>query len=166
MLQNSAPRFRAQYPADASCVGVICGEVKAVAREFGIQGEGLSDVVLAVSEAAKNAVAHADGPRVGLSVDVADREMRVTISGVNEVCLTFGVTPLNDATNHLHDSAVRRLDEALLEQARLSTSFDAAVGTSSEVGAYVRLKLAGEQVAARQTWLNWVDHESHRGMNA
>lgn len=162
MLPNSVPRFRAQYAADASCVRVICGEVKAVAREFGIQGQELSDVAFTVSEAATNAVANADGPRVGVRVDVADREMLVTISGGTEVLLSFEVTPLNAATNHLHDSAVRRLDEALLEQERLSTSFDAAVGTSSEVGAYVRLKLAGEQVAARQTWLNWVDHESHR----
>ena len=171
MLHDSVPRFRAEYAADASCVGVIRGEVKAVARELGIQGEELSDVALAVSEAATKAVAdvssaRGDDHRVGLRVDVADLEMLVTISAGTEVCLTFSVAQLNDATNHLHDSAVRRLDEALLEQDRLSTSFDAAVGTSSEVGAYVRLQHAGEQVAARQTWLNWVDHESDRGIKA
>ena len=52
------PRFRAQYAAGASCVGVIRGEVKAVARELGIEGEQLGDVALAVSEAATNAVVH------------------------------------------------------------------------------------------------------------
>jgi hypothetical protein len=151
-------------------VAVICGEVTAVARELGIQGAELSDVGIAVSEAATNAVADGsssrDDPRVGVRVDVADREMLVTISGGTEVCLTFSVAQLSDATNHLHDSAVRRLNDALLEQTRLSTSFDGAVGTSSEFGAYVRLQRAGEQVAARQTWLNWVDHESYRGINA
>ena len=173
MLHNSVPRFRAKYAADASCVGVICGEVKAVARELGIQGEALSDVGVAVSEAATNAVADGrarrDESRVGLRVDVADVEMCVTISNGAAVRITFpcsrrSVAQLNDASHHLHDSAVRRLDEALLEQERLSASFDAAVGTSSEFGAYARLQRAGEQVAARQTWLNWVDHESHRGI--
>jgi hypothetical protein len=157
-LHNSVPRFRAQYAADASCVGVIRGEVKAVARELGIQGEELSDVELAVSEAATNAVDESAGrgdPRVGVRVDVADPEMLVTIAGGTEVCLTFGVH-LREATTDVQDRAVQRLNDALLEQDRLGTSFDAAVGTSSEFGAYVRLQQASEQVAARQTWLNWV----------
>jgi hypothetical protein len=181
VLHNSVPRFRAKYAADAASVGVIRGEVKAVARELGIQGAELSDVGLAVTEAVTSAVADGpagrDDPRIGLRVDVADLKMLVTISGGTEVCLTFlGSTPaaqarggtaqLREATKLVHDSAVRRLDDALLEQARLGTSFDSAIGTSSEFGAYVRLQRAGEQVAARQTWLNWVDHESYRGINA
>ena len=44
--------------------------------------------------------------------------------------------------------------------------FDAAVGTSTELGAYVRLQAAGEQVTAREAWVNWVDDESYRGLNA
>jgi len=208
MDRGPVPRFRARYAADASCVGVIRGEVKAVARELGIEGEQLGDVVLAVSEGATNAVAHGsvgrDDPQVGLRVDVGDLEMIVTISdgggdGLTprsravdgtrmgaglaiiaavtgrldvrtgsegtELRLTFPF-PTATATDHVHDSAVQRLDAALVEQDRLGMSFDAAVGTSSEFGAYVRLRRASEQVAARQTWLKWVDNESYRGINA
>jgi hypothetical protein len=64
------------------------------------------------------------------------------------------------------DSAVKRLEAALGEQDRLGERFDAAVGTSAEFGAYVRLQAAGEQVAARQAWVNWVDDEHYRGLNA
>ena len=204
----SVPRFRARYAADASCVAVIRGEVKAVARELGIEGEQLGDVALAVSEAATNAVVHGsvgrDDSHVGLRVDVGDLEMLVTISddgdGLTprprvvdetrmgaglaiiaavtgrldvrtgsegtELCLTFPFPTAAQATNHVHDSAVHRLDMALAEQDRLGTSFDAAVGTSTEFGAYVRLRRASEQVAARQKWLTWVDNESYRGINA
>jgi hypothetical protein len=59
-----------------------------------------------------------------------------------------------------HERAVQRLDAALGEQGRLRWRYDAARGTSSELGAYVRLRAAGEQVAARQGWLNWIDDES------
>jgi hypothetical protein len=64
------------------------------------------------------------------------------------------------------DSAVKRLAAALVEQDRLGERFDAAVGTSTEFGAYVRLRAAGEQVTARQAWVNWVDDDSYRGLNA
>jgi len=83
VFHNSVPRFRAQYAADDMCVGVIRGEVKAVARELGIEGEELSHVALAVSEAATNAVVHGsvgrDDPHIGLRIDVGDLEMFVTI---------------------------------------------------------------------------------------
>jgi hypothetical protein len=64
------------------------------------------------------------------------------------------------------DSAVKRLEAALVEHDRLGERFDAAVGTSTEFGAYIRLRAAGEQVTARQAWVNWVDDESYRGLNA
>ena len=64
------------------------------------------------------------------------------------------------------DRATQQLEAALVEQGRLSERFDAAVGTSSEFGAYVRLRAAGDQVTARQAWLNWVDDEGYRGLNA
>lgn len=70
------------------------------------------------------------------------------------------------------DSALRRLDAdlslgaELVEQDRLSERYDAAVGTSSELAAYVRLQHAGEQVAAREAWVNSIDDESYRGPNA
>lgn len=78
-----APRFRARYPAVPSSVGVIRGEVEAVARECGLAGEELGDVRLAVSEAATNAVVHGSVGRgdahVGLSIDLTDSEMLVTV---------------------------------------------------------------------------------------
>ena len=62
--------------------------------------------------------------------------------------------------------AVQRLDAALGEQDRLRERFHAAIGTSTEFGAYVRLRNAGNQVAAREAWVNWVDDDSYRGLNA
>ncbi len=62
--------------------------------------------------------------------------------------------------------AMQQLEAALVEQDRLGERFDAAVGTSSELGAYVRLRTAGDQVTARQAWLSWVDDEGYRGLNA
>jgi hypothetical protein len=64
------------------------------------------------------------------------------------------------------DRAVQRLEAALVEQDRLGERFDAAVGTSTEFGAYVRLRGAGDQVRAREAWLKWVDDEGYRGLNA
>jgi hypothetical protein len=64
------------------------------------------------------------------------------------------------------DRAVERLEAALVEQDRLGERFDAAVGTSTEFGAYVRLRGAGDQVTARQAWLSWLDDEGYRGLNA
>ena len=64
------------------------------------------------------------------------------------------------------DRAMQRLEAALGEQHRLRERFDSTIGTSSEFGAYVRLRAAGDQVAARDAWLNWVDDEGYRGLNA
>ena len=65
-----------------------------------------------------------------------------------------------------HDRAVQRLDAALVEQARLSERFDAAVGTSIEFQAYLRFRDARDLVTAREAWLKWVDDEGYRGLNA
>ena len=65
-----------------------------------------------------------------------------------------------------HDRARRRLEAALVEQDRLGERFDAAAGTSTEFGAYVRLRAAGDQVTAREAWLHWVADEGYRGLNA
>ena len=64
------------------------------------------------------------------------------------------------------DSALRRLEAALVEQERLAERFDAAIGTSTEFGAYVRLRAAGDRVRAREAWANWVDDDRYRGLNA
>ena len=60
-------------------------------------------------------------------------------------------------TGKEHDGAVQRLDEVLRAQHRLSDSYDAAIGTSSELSAYVRLRAAGEDVTARGRWLEWLE---------
>jgi anti-sigma regulatory factor (Ser/Thr protein kinase) len=160
VFHNSVPRFRAQYAADAMCVGVIRGEVRAVARELGIEGEELGHVALAVSEAATNAVVHGsvgrDDPRIGLRVDVGDLEMFVTIvddgdglkprhRGVGETRMGAGLAIIAALTGRLDvrtgsegteirltfPRAVQRLEDALAEQDRLGMSFDRAVGTST-----------------------------------
>jgi len=64
------------------------------------------------------------------------------------------------------DRAVQRLGAALVEQDRLSERFEAAVGTQTEFGAYARLRAAGDRVKAFEAWLNWVDDEGYRGLNA
>src|SRR6266498_1145171 len=69
-------------------------------------------------------------------------------------------------TSEDHDSAVQSLNAALVEQDRLSERYDAAIGTATELGSYVRLRAAGDQVAARGAWLSWVDDEGYRGLNA
>jgi hypothetical protein len=66
----------------------------------------------------------------------------------------------------VHDDAVRRLEAGLREQDRLGDRYAGAIGTSSEIGAYERLRAAGARVAAHETWLHWVDDESYRGLNA
>jgi hypothetical protein len=65
-----------------------------------------------------------------------------------------------------HDRAARRVEAALVEQHRLGERYDAAAGTSTEFGAYVRLRAAGDEVKAREAWLHWVDDEGYRGLNA
>jgi hypothetical protein len=65
-----------------------------------------------------------------------------------------------------HDRALQRLEAALVEQNRLGERFDAAIGTSTEFGAYVRVSAAADQVRAREAWINWVDDEGYRGLNA
>lgn len=64
------------------------------------------------------------------------------------------------------DSAVQRLEAALVEHDRESELFDAAIGTSGELRAYVRLQGADDRVAAREAWISWVDDEGYRGLNA
>jgi hypothetical protein len=60
-----------------------------------------------------------------------------------------------DMTGKEH--AVQRLDASLREQDRLSDRYDAAMGTSNELSAYVRLRAAGEDVSTRGRWLEWLE---------
>jgi hypothetical protein len=69
-------------------------------------------------------------------------------------------------TSAVHEHAVRQLEAGLREQDRCGDRYAAAIGTSSEIGAYERLRSAGARVAAHETWLHWVDDEDYRGLNA
>jgi hypothetical protein len=62
-------------------------------------------------------------------------------------------------TSDERDRAVDRLNVALAEQDRLGNAYEAAIGTPSEFGAYTRLGSAGEEVAARQAWLESIDDD-------
>jgi hypothetical protein len=147
---------------------VIRGEVLDIARDCGAEGESLEDIRLAVSEAARDAVARSL-PRayVRVRVELGDGQLVVTVCSTGatdtETRMNF---PCTLAVDREHDSAVERLDAALVEQDRLSAHLDAAVGTSTELTAYARLQAAGDQVAARQAWVHWVDNNAYRGLNA
>jgi hypothetical protein len=69
-------------------------------------------------------------------------------------------------TSNAHDSAVERLRVGVAEQDRLRDRYDSAIGTSTEFGAYMQLRAAGDQVAAREAWVHWVDDQSYRGIDA
>ena len=62
-----------------------------------------------------------------------------------------------------HDEAVVRLETALVEQTRSGGRYRSALGTESELGAYVRLQAASEEVEARQAWLDEIDEELDDG---
>lgn len=55
------------------------------------------------------------------------------------------------------EAAVQGLEAALLEQDRFGERYRAALGTSSEFGAYARLRNASDEVEARRTWLVQVE---------
>ena len=185
-----------------------------VARGCGLAGEALGDLLLAVSEAATNAVVHGsvgrEAAHVEVVVELTELEMLVTVSdsghglrpdadgdgqgaGLSiiavltghldirstatgtEVRMAFlrsgetvdtdeGLRQLADAATREREGARERLHTALAEQDRLGALFEGAIGTSTEAGAYARLHAAGEQVAARQAWVNWIGTASDRGL--
>jgi hypothetical protein len=73
---------------------------------------------------------------------------------------------MTTTTSEEHDSAAQRLHATHLERDRLDERYHAAIGTTTELGAYVRLGAAGDQVAALEAWLHWIDDEAYRGLNA
>jgi hypothetical protein len=62
-----------------------------------------------------------------------------------------------------HDDAVGRLEGALAERGRRRREYEAASDTPLEPNAYVRLCEANEQVATRESWLEWIDQHWDRG---
>ena len=57
-------------------------------------------------------------------------------------------------------SARDRLAKAFSERDRARERYEAAVGTSCELGAYMRLRHASRQVAACDKWLRWAESEN------
>jgi hypothetical protein len=55
--------------------------------------------------------------------------------------------------------AQARLEQAFEERDRCRERYDASLGTSCELSAYMRLRQAGEQVAACDKWLRWIESE-------
>jgi len=66
-------------------------------------------------------------------------------------------------TRGARTEAVQRLNVALAEEDRLGERYRAAIGTSSEFGAYVRLSGASDEVAARDAWLKSLDDDRPNG---
>jgi hypothetical protein len=56
--------------------------------------------------------------------------------------------------------ARERLAKAFAERDRARERYEAAMGTSCELGAYMRLRHAGAQVAACDKWLRWAESEN------
>ena len=65
-----------------------------------------------------------------------------------------------------HNGAVQRLRAAIAEQDRLTYLYEAAIGTSTEATADDARRGADQQVMARDAWLQWVDDDGYRGLNA
>ena len=88
--------------------------------------------------------------------DVAAR--RAWLTRVDEdTATTARAKMLTSATRDAHDDAVERLKTAFVEQTRSGGRYRSALGTTDELGAYVQLQGASDEVAARQAWLDEVD---------
>jgi hypothetical protein len=59
----------------------------------------------------------------------------------------------------IEDARVR-LSDAFAERDRARERYESAMGTSCELGAYMRLRQASEKVAACDKWLRWAESEN------
>ena len=59
----------------------------------------------------------------------------------------------------IHDARAR-LSDAFAVRDRARDRYESALGTSCELGAYMRLRQASEQVAACDKWLRWAESEN------
>lgn len=57
-------------------------------------------------------------------------------------------------------NAREKLATAFAERDRARERYEAAVGTSCELGAYMRLRQAGQHVSACDKWLRWAESEN------
>jgi serine/threonine-protein kinase RsbW len=72
--------FEARYPGTSQAVGVLRRDMAELAKDCGMDAEGIADVRLAVTEAATNAVVHAYAEAEGeLSVTAAMHDGELTI---------------------------------------------------------------------------------------
>lgn len=60
-----------------------------------------------------------------------------------------------------HQRAIRRLEDAMNTQARLTDDYRRSLGTPREMDVYMRLREARRQVSAFHRWLRWVDDEDN-----
>jgi hypothetical protein len=58
------------------------------------------------------------------------------------------------------DDARTRLADAFEERDRARERYESAMGTSCELGAYMRLRHASENVTACDKWLRWAESEN------
>jgi hypothetical protein len=56
--------------------------------------------------------------------------------------------------------ARERLAKAFADRDHARERYEAAVGTSCELGAYIRLRQASAQVSACDKWLRWAESEN------
>ncbi len=59
------------------------------------------------------------------------------------------------------ERARARLEDAFAERDRCRRRYEDRMGTSCELGAYMRLRQASEHVAACDKWLRWVESDDH-----
>ncbi|HKN93702.1 MAG TPA: hypothetical protein VJU60_05170 [Thermoleophilaceae bacterium] len=69
-------------------------------------------------------------------------------------------TPGLDSADE-HQRAIRRLEDAMNRQARLTEDYERSMGTQREMDVYLRLREARRQVSAFDKWLHWVDDEDN-----
>jgi hypothetical protein len=69
---------------------------------------------------------------------------------------------IEDRSSHTDElaHANSRLADAFAERDRARARYEAAIGTSCELSAYMRLRHAGQHVSACDKWLRWVESEN------
>jgi serine/threonine-protein kinase RsbW/stage II sporulation protein AB (anti-sigma F factor) len=92
-----SPPFAATYEAEPHSVSIVRNQMAALARDCGLDEQGVNDVRLAVSEAATNALLHAyrgdtSGP-IRVSAIMKDSELLIAIRDEGSGCRPRTDTP-------------------------------------------------------------------------
>ena len=88
-------RYEGSFPAVPLAIGAIRGDMIELARSCGLDERGISEVALAVSEAATNAIVHAYGGGPGeirVAADADDGELTIVVADDGE-----GLAPRDDS---------------------------------------------------------------------